>query len=134
MGWIYERDGHRLVEDDLTTGEWEHLYILVNRLGIPHREVDIDPLHCPVCRSAIAIQAALNAGIPNIETAAALLVDLPRGALPSAFTFTASSVEPVAERFEQGYERLDSQAGPAGPDLASDAVHDLDGAGVAAVI
>lgn len=87
MGWIYERDGHRLVEADLTVGEWEHIFILVNRMGVVHGELDIDPLHCPVCRSAIAIQAALNAGIPTIEAAAMLLVDLPRGVLPGAFSF-----------------------------------------------
>jgi hypothetical protein len=116
MGWIYERDGHRLAEDDLTTGEWEHLYILVNRLGVPHREIDISPLHCPVCRSAIAIQAALKAGVPSVEAAAALLVDLPRGALPAAFTFTAP-------------DRLD----PSSVDVAQPGDL-LDGDGVAAVV
>lgn len=96
MGWIYERDGHRLAEDDLTVGEWEHIFILVNGMGVPHSEVDIDPRHCPVCRSAIAIQAALNAGIPSVPVAAALLVDLPRGALPRAFSYVMPAESSVA--------------------------------------
>lgn len=106
MGWIYERDGHRLVEDDLTTGEWEHLYLLVNRLGLPHTELEIHPLHCPTCRSAIAIQAALAAGVPTIEAAAGMLVDLPRGALPNAFTFVGPpSAEP--QEIPQPVEQAD---------------------------
>ena len=132
MGWVYERDGHRQVEDDLTTGEWEHLYLLVNRLGLPHTELEIDPLHCPTCRSAIAVHAALMAGVPSIEAAAALLVDLPRGALPAAFSFTVPPQGVPAERFEQHSERSDGPVGAESTGTAPEAFHDADGAGVAA--
>lgn len=134
MGWIYERDGHHLAETDLTVGEWEHIYILVNRLGVPHSEVDIDPLHCPVCRSAIAIQAALNAGIPNIEVAAALLVDLPRGALPRAFSFTAPAADSPAGDIERSFESPATLVRGDSPGNAGGALDALDGAGVAAVV
>lgn len=42
-------------EDSLTVAEWERIYLLVNQLGLPHAEIDLDPAHCPTCRTAHAV-------------------------------------------------------------------------------
>ncbi len=74
MGWTFSLDGVELEEEDLTAGQLEHLFLLVNS-EIRHVEAEIGagPFgHCPVCRVAIGSVALGTRGIP--ADAAALTI------------------------------------------------------------
>lgn len=51
-----------LTADDLHVGEWALIFGMVVS-NIPHRELDVSPLHCPVCRSSIASVALTRTGM-----------------------------------------------------------------------
>lgn len=76
MDWTCTVRGSTLREDELTNGEHEGLFLLVNS-GIPHTEAQISPAHCPTCRNAILIVALGRAGIP-IEAARELVAGMTR--------------------------------------------------------
>jgi hypothetical protein len=50
MPWVFAG----IDDEQLTAGEWEHIYLLVNMAGLPHPEAMIEPAHCPTCRNVIA--------------------------------------------------------------------------------
>lgn len=54
--WVFGLDGVTLVEESLTAGQHEQIFLLINA-SMMHGELDISPTHCPVCRTAIAVQA-----------------------------------------------------------------------------
>lgn len=84
MGWTFDLDGLTVEEDgEWTAGQWETLYVLANRV-IAHREVDIDPLHCPSCRIAIAAYA-FTAELP-VDGAIERAINISAGELVDAFT------------------------------------------------
>ena len=67
MGWTFSLDDVDLNEDDLTAGQLEHLFLMVNS-EIAHPEMTIGAGlfgHCPVCRVAIGTLALEAAGIPT---------------------------------------------------------------------
>ena len=88
-GWIYEHNGDRLVEDDLTAAEWAAITTFVCQ-ALPHREIEIDPWHCQICRNAIVVTAALKAG-RDLPEAMALLAVLPAETTLRAFTRRTST-------------------------------------------
>lgn len=56
-------DGSTVTEASLRHGEHTAIYALVSEQQ-PHREVDLDPLHCPICRSAhLALLAGTRLGV-----------------------------------------------------------------------
>ncbi len=86
MGWTFALDGVELAEEDLTAGQLEHLFLLINS-EIVHTEAIIGsgPFgHCPVCRVAIGVVALEAKGIP-IDVAVATVRELPSTELAEAF-------------------------------------------------
>lgn len=71
-------------EESLTAGEWQSIYLLANR-GLPHAEIDVDPLHCPTCRIAHAVVLCARES-PLAEAMTAVLA-MPATALIDAFDF-----------------------------------------------
>lgn len=74
MGWKMTVLGATLEPDDLTAAEWAQIFVEVNAAGILHLERQISPLHCPLCRNALALRAVLKAGIVASREVAAELV------------------------------------------------------------
>lgn len=86
MGWTFSLDGSELAEDDLTAGQLEELFLLVNS-EIAHSEgvIGRGPFgHCPVCRVAIGVLALEARGIP-MDAAAVTIRELPATELGEAF-------------------------------------------------
>lgn len=67
-----------VADDEITAGEHAAIYSLVVE-AVPHAEVDIDPLHCPICRHAhLAVLAGTRCGrpvLPEIARLGAMLRD-----------------------------------------------------------
>jgi hypothetical protein len=80
MGWTFLTD--EASEESLTAGEWEQVFLLANR-GLPHREAEIDPTHCPSCR--IAIGAVFLMRETTLVDAVAAVAAMPNLALIDAF-------------------------------------------------
>ncbi len=80
MGWTFLGE---IDEESLTAGEWERVYLLVNQFGLPHREVEIVPAHCPTCRNAIGT-VLLERETDGVEAAKAI-TSMPAMALIDAF-------------------------------------------------
>ena len=56
-------DGTTVTETSLRHGEHTAIYALVCEQQA-HREIDLDPLHCPICRSAhLALLAGTRCGV-----------------------------------------------------------------------
>lgn len=70
--------------DSLTAGEWEQIFLLASK-GVPHTEVDVDPLHCPTCR--IAHATVLVARETSLADALLHVCQMPAIALIDAFEF-----------------------------------------------
>lgn len=85
MGWTFLDEAD---DDSLTAAEWEHIFLLVNRGGIPHAEIDVDPLHCPTCR--IAHAAVMVARETRFEEALGAVSAMPALALVDAFIYDGS--------------------------------------------
>lgn len=86
MGWTFLGEAE---EGSLTAAEWERIYLIVNQRGLPHAEIDVDPLHCPTCR--IAFAAVLVARETSLADAAAEVAALPATALVDAFDYGESA-------------------------------------------
>lgn len=71
-----------IAQDDLTAGEWAAIYELA-ATALPHAERDVSPLHCPLCRNAIAVIALSWRGPLDMATASALVRDAARDELVS---------------------------------------------------
>lgn len=74
MGWsltlpVPDADPVEISEADLTAGEWAFIYELVAK-AVPHDEAALHPMHCPLCRNAVALTALTSrAGVrPDIAT------------------------------------------------------------------
>lgn len=80
MGWTFLGE---VDEESLTAGEWEHIYLLVNQLGLPHSESAIDPTHCPTCRNVIAAVILSREG--SLEEASRAVAAMPAVAAVDAF-------------------------------------------------
>lgn len=86
MGWTFSLDGVELAEEDLTAGQLERLFLLVNS-EITHTEDLIGQgafAHCPVCRVAIGTVALGTQGIP-IDAASATIREVSASELAEAF-------------------------------------------------
>jgi hypothetical protein len=97
-GWAVDIQGVHMTSEDITAGEWEALYLFVNRGGLPHAETDIRPLHCPSCRNAIPLIALMLRGKFGMAAAAELVGDLTGEQLLDLYTFPTP--EPEQERDE----------------------------------
>jgi hypothetical protein len=80
MGWSFL--AAEANEESLTAGEWEQVFLLANR-GVPHREAEIDPTHCPTCRIAIAVAFLMRE--TTLVDAVAAVAAMPNLALIDAF-------------------------------------------------
>ncbi len=81
MGWVFLDE---VDEDSLTAAEWERIYVLANQ-GLPHAEVDVDPLHCPSCRIAHAV--TLVGRETTLAEALRAVLAMPAVALVDAFDY-----------------------------------------------
>lgn len=87
MGWNFSLDGVELAEEDLTAGQLEALFLLVNS-ELVHNEAVIGagPFgHCPVCRVAIGALALASATGLGFEGAGELIRSLGSLELAEAF-------------------------------------------------
>lgn len=80
MGWTFLGE---VEEESLTAGEWERIYLLVNQFGLRHREVEIDPTHCPTCRNVHA--AVLLTRETSFDDAVEAVALMPAASLVDAF-------------------------------------------------
>lgn len=64
---------------DMSAGEWSAIYELAAN-ALPHAELDVSPLHCPLCRNAIAVVALTRRGI-DMGVASAVVRDMGRDEL-----------------------------------------------------
>lgn len=80
MGWTFLGE---IEEESLTAGEWERIYLLVNQLGLPHMEAELDPTHCPTCRIAHAVVMVERDAAS--DEAFSAVVSMPADALVTAF-------------------------------------------------
>jgi hypothetical protein len=83
-GWIYTNGEARLAEDEITAQEWAFVTKLVCE-ALPHRELEIDPWHCQICRNAVIVVAELKAG-RDLPEALAFLAVTRAGATLGMFT------------------------------------------------
>lgn len=93
--WQCTLRGATLREGELNAGEWEQLYLLVNRAGLSHAESEIRPAHCPTCRNCIAVTTMVLRGPAGMGMAAAAMyvAMLDRGDLVDAFLEVDSDAE-----------------------------------------
>lgn len=80
MGWTFLGE---VEEESLTAAEWERVFLMVNAFGLPHLESQVDYLHCPSCR--IAIAAVLVARESTLDEAVSAVGAMPALALVDAF-------------------------------------------------
>lgn len=92
MGWTLSfpvpgADDVAISDADLTAGEWASIYELVAK-SVLHDERAIHPLHCPLCRNAIAVTALIvRAGVDS-AIASEVVAAAPRLELLAAVTVT----------------------------------------------
>lgn len=103
--WRFTIDGQTIDSRELKHAEWEMVCTLVNQLGrssspllpdVLHQELEIDPLHCPTCRSAIALTALTVAGV-ELDAAIVRVANMDRGDLLACVEI----IEPAAAEDEE---------------------------------
>lgn len=48
-----------IAQDDLSAGEWAAIFELTAK-ALAHAETEVHPMHCPLCRNAIAVTALIS--------------------------------------------------------------------------
>lgn len=91
MHWKLTLDGASIDESQITAGEWEYIFLLVNRLGLPHEEREIRPTHCPTCRNAIAVAVLVARGGVDEDVAMARIASVDRQVLVDAMEIVADT-------------------------------------------
>lgn len=135
--WRMTLEGHTLDSDELTSGEWESIFVRVQMGGMRHGELEIHPLHCPTCRNSIAmVLLEVRTGI-DMVTAARVVGAMPRAALldavqpPDLPDVSVAVVQPDGTRREVpgtavGTRPADAEPGVPIGGFESDAVDDTD--------
>lgn len=103
--WVVTRPA-RLAETDLTAGLYEAWFVLVTRT-VPHDETDLAPTHCPVCRHALLVVAAVRSGM-SLDAAVQWVADLPAVAALEAITMEDLPVDQDGNERDGG-ETLDQE-------------------------
>lgn len=56
--WQITVGGNTISENDpVSAGAWAALFAACNAADVPHREAELHPLHCPICRNVFVAYA-----------------------------------------------------------------------------